>query len=150
MGKVNSVCIRCVLILQRMRVESRVFYPTISKQSCHVQHSTFSQNAAGHSIFNIQEFQTAFSTLFCTVSKRILHRKSAYNVTTVCSFIAENARWITCVLSDDIKAILPCLAIYVQPKRSHTLVVQFTRVSSCFFTIILYCMQVYFICEKWV
>merc|ERR1712015_332341 len=52
------------------------------------------------------------------------------------------------VLSHDIAAILPGTALYVQPKCSHTLYVQYTRVSSCFFTIILYCKQVYFTWEK--
>ena len=49
-----------------MCIESRVFYTTISQRSCHVQHSTCSQCAVGHSFFNIQEFQTAFSTPRCT------------------------------------------------------------------------------------
>ena len=92
MGKVNSVCIRCVLVLQRMRVESQWFYLTISQRSCHVQHSTCSQIAVGHSMFNIQEFQNAFSKLHCTVSKCILLGKNAYNVHTVCSCIAQNLR----------------------------------------------------------
>merc|ERR1712015_128187 len=52
------------------------------------------------------------------------------------------------VLSHDIAAILPCTALYVQPKCSQTLHVQYTRVSSCFFTIIFYCKQVYFTWEK--
>ena len=148
MGKVHTVCIRCVPPLHRMRVESRVFYPTISVRSCHVQHSTLSQNTAEQSVFNIQEFQTAFSTLYCTGRQHILHEKSAYSVHTVCSYIAQNVRWITGVLSNDIAAILPCTALYVQPKCSHTLDVQYTRVSSCFFTMILYCQQVYFTWEK--
>ena len=58
-------------------------------------------------------------------------------------------RWITGVSSDDIAAIMPCTALYVQP-CSHTLYVQYTRVSSCFFTIILYCKQAYLTWEKWV
>ena len=101
----------CVPTLHRMCVESRVINPTISLRSCHVQHYTCSRNAAGHSIFNIQEFQTAFSTLHWTVSKCILHGKSANRVHTVCSYIARNARWFTGVLSDDIAAILPCTAL---------------------------------------
>ena len=220
MGKVLTVCIWCVPTLHRMRVESRVFYPTISQRSCHVQHSTLGQNTAEQSVFNIQEFQTAFSTLhctvrqrilngksgysvhtvcsyiaqnarlitgllsnniaailpctalyvqskckhtlhvqhtrfqaaslplYCTVSKFILHGKSGYSVHTVCSYIAQNVLCITSVLSNDIAAILPCKARYVQPKFSHTLHFQYTRVSSCFFTIILYCKQVYFTWEK--
>ena len=115
-----------------MQVESRVFYTTISQRSCHVQHSTCSQNAAGHSFFNIQEYLTAFSTLHCTVRKRILHGKSAYTVHTVCSYIAQNAHWITGVLYHDYAAILPCTALFVQPKCTDTLHVQHTRVSNCF------------------
>ena len=92
MGKVHTVCIRSFLALHRICVESRVFYPTISQRSCHVQHTTCSQNAAGHYIFNIQEFQKAFSTLHCAVSKCILLEKSAYSVHTVCSCIAQNVR----------------------------------------------------------
>ena len=150
MEKVGTLCIRYVPTLHRMCVESRVFYPTISQRSCHVQQSTLSQNTAEQSVFNIQEFQTAFSTLHCTVRQRILHWKSGYSVHTVCSYIAQNARWITGLLSNNIAAILPCTALYVQLKCSHTLHVQYTRVSSCFFTIILYCKQVYFTWEKWV
>ena len=150
MGKGHTVCIRCVLTLHWIRVESRVFYSTISQRSCHVQHSTCSQNSAGHSIFKIYEFQTTFSTLYCTVSKRILHWKSAYRVHTVCSYIARNARWITGVLSDDIAAILPCTALYSQPKCSRTLCFQYTWVSNSFFNTTLYCKQAYFTWEKWV
>ena len=112
MGKVGTVCIRCVLILHGMRVESRVFYPTISQRSFHVQHSKCNRNVAIHSTFNIQEFQAAYSPLYCIVSKCILHWKSAYSVHTVCSYIALNTRWIKGVLSDDIAAILPCTALH--------------------------------------
>ena len=104
----------------------------ILQRSCHVLNSTCNQNVAIHSMFNIQEFQTAFSTLHCTVSKRILHGKSGYSVHTVCSYIAQNVRWITGVLCNDIAAILPCRALYVQPKCTNTLHVQYTRVSSWF------------------
>ena len=76
MGKVGTVCIRCVLTLHRICVESRVFYPTISQRSCHVQHSTCNQNVAIHSKFSYQEFQGAFSPLYCTVRQRIIHGKS--------------------------------------------------------------------------
>ena len=141
-------CVQSALTPQRMCVETRVFYPTISQRSCHVQHSTCSHNAGRHSILNIQEFQNAFSTLHCTVSKRIWHGKSGYSVHTVCSYIAQNVRWITGVLANDIAAILPCKALYVQPKCSHTLHVQYTRVSSCFFIIKFYSKQVYFTWEK--
>merc|ERR1711911_533713 len=150
MGKVHTVCIRCVPTLHRMFVESRVFYPTISQRCCHVQHSTFSQNTAGQSMFNIQEFQDSFSPLYCTVRQRIIHGKSGFSVHSVCSYIAQNVLCITSVLSNDIAAILPCTALYVHSKCSHTLHVQYTRVSSFFFTIILYFKQVYFTWEKWV
>jgi len=113
MGKVHTVCIRCVLALHKMCVESRLFYPTISQRSCHVQHTTCSHNAAEHSMFSIQEFQAAFSSWYCTVRKYILHWKSSQSVQTVCSCIAQNMRWITGVLSNDIAAILPCTAHYL-------------------------------------
>ena len=148
MGKVGTLCIRCVLILHWIRVESRVFYPTISQRSCHVQHSTCNQNVAIYSMFNIQEFQAAFSPLCCTVSTCILHGKTGYSVRSVFHSIVQNVRWITGVLANDIAAILPCKALYVQPKCSHTLHVQHTRVSSWFFNIILYCKQVCFTQKK--
>ena len=150
MGKVHTECIRCVPTLHRIRVESRVFNPTILQQSCHVKHSTCSQNTAGQSVFNIQEFQAPFSPLYCTVSKCILHGKSTYSVHTMCSYIAQNASWITGVLSNDIAAIQPCTALYLQPKYSRTVFFQYIRVSRCFFTIILYCKQVYFTWEKYI
>ena len=50
----------------------------------------------------------------------------------MCSCIAHKVRWITVVLSNDIAAILPCTVLYVHPKCSHTLFVQYTRVSSWF------------------
>ena len=90
LGKVHIVCIPCFLALHKMCVESRVFYPTISQRSCHVQNSTCNQNVAIHSMFNIIEFQTAFSKLHCTVRQRILHGKIGNSVHTVCSYIAEN------------------------------------------------------------
>ena len=142
--KVGTVCIRVFLTLQRMHVELRVFYPTISQRSCHVQHSTCNQNVAIHSMFNIQEFQADFSTLHFTISKRILHGKSGYSVHTVCSYIAQNVSWITGFFSNDIAAILPCTLLYVYTKCSHIIHIQYTKVSSCFFTIILYSKQVYF------
>merc|ERR1711911_171442 len=64
-------------------------------------------------MFNIQEFQAAFSPLYYTVSKFILHGKSAYSVDTVCSYIPHNVLCIASVLSNDIAAILPCTALYV-------------------------------------
>ena len=68
----------------------------------------------------------------------------------MCSYIAQNARWITGVLSNDIAAILPCTKLYVQSKCSHTLHVQYTRVSNCFFNTTLYCKTAYYTWEKWV
>jgi len=61
------VCIRCVLTLQKMCVESRVFYPTISQRSCHVQHSKYNQNVAIHSMFNMKRVSSCFFTiiLYC-------------------------------------------------------------------------------------
>ena len=115
MEKVHTVCIRCVLALHKMCVEARLFYPTISQQSCHVQHTTCSHNEAGHSMFNIQESQNAFTTQHCTVSKCILLGKSAYSMHSVCSCIAQNVRCSTVVLSNDIAAILQCTAHYLQP-----------------------------------
>jgi len=150
MGKVQTVCIRCVPTLHRMHVESRVFYPTKSQRSCHVKHSTCNQNVAIHSMFNIQEFQVSFSPLYCTVSKCILHGKSGYIVHTVCSYIAQNVRWITGLLSNDIAAILPFTALYLQPKYSWTVCFQYTRVSNCFFNTTLYFKTAYFTWEKWV
>ena len=95
-----------------------------------------------------KSFWATFSLLYCTVSKCILHGKSAYNVHTVCSCTAQNVRWITVVLSNDIAAILPWKALDLQSKCSRTLYVHYTRVLSCFYTIILYCKQVYFTWEK--
>ena len=76
-GKVHIVFLQFALTLHWMRDKTKVFYPTIYQRSCHVPHSTFSQK---NKINNIQEFQAAFSTLYCTVGKCILHRKSAYSV----------------------------------------------------------------------
>jgi len=213
MGKVHTVRKRCVPALHRMHVESRVFYPTISQRSCHVQHTTCSHNAAGHSMFNIQEFQAAFTPWYYTVSGVFymgkvqtvcircvlaLHKMRLFYPTIslrscheqhttcsrtlyfqyirvssclftiilyckqvvfiwekciqcaygVCSCIAQNVHWITVVLTNNIAAILPCTALYVKPKCSHTLYVQYTRVSSWFFTMILYCQQKYFTLKR--
>jgi len=71
--------------------------------------------------------------------------KCAYGV---CSCIAQNLRWITVVLSNDITAILPCTAHYLQPECSRTLHFQYTRVSKSFFNTTLYCKQVYLTWEK--
>ena len=141
-GKIgNSVHTVCSYIAQNLHWITGVLANDIAAILPYKAH-TCNQNVAIHSTFNILEFQTAFSTLHCTVRQRILYGKSAYSVHSVCSYIAQNVRWITGVLSNDIAAILPCTALYVQPKRTHTLHVQYTSVSSCFFTIILYCKQV--------
>ena len=73
----NKMRFYCGRYTLTFAIKHRLFYPTISKRSCHVQHSTCNQNVAIHSMFNIQEFQAAFSPLYCTVSKCILHGKSA-------------------------------------------------------------------------
>merc|ERR1711911_536851 len=140
-------------------------------------------------MFNIHEFLAAFSPLYCTLRQSILHGKTAYSVHTMCSYIAQKARRITGVLSNDIAAILPCTALYVQPKCKihsifniqefqaafsllyctvskcilhgkiaysvHTMCSyiaqnarRITRVSSYFFTIILYSKTEYFTWEK--
>ena len=75
-----------------------------------------------------------FLTLKYTFSKFILLGKSAYSL----RYIAENARWKTSVLSKDIKAILLCTTLYLHPKSSLTLYVQYKRISSMFFNAILY------------
>ena len=62
-----------------------------------------------------------FPTIYCTIRNRILHGKSAYSVHTACSYIEQNVRQITGVLSKDIEAILPCIALDLQPKSSRTL-----------------------------
>merc|ERR1711911_304515 len=41
-------------------------------------------------MFNIQEFQVSFSPLYCTVSRCILHGKSAYGVFLHCTECAFN------------------------------------------------------------
>ena len=57
MGKVHTVC-------AYNADERRMFYPTISKRSCHIQHSTCTQKVAKHSKFNIKEFQADISMFF--------------------------------------------------------------------------------------
>ena len=125
-----------------------MFYPTLSQRSCHVQHSTCNQNIAINSTLNINEFQVSFSPLYYTVSKCILHGKSAYNVHMVCSYIAQNARWITGLLFNNIAAIMPCTTLYLQPNYSRTVCFQYTRVSNCFFNTTLYCKTAYYTWEK--
>merc|ERR1711946_67993 len=57
---------------------------------------------------------------------------------------------MTVDLSDDTAAILPCKALYMQPKCSRTLYIQYTRVSNSFFNTTLYCKEAYFTWDKWV
>ena len=90
---------------------------SVSQRSCHVRHCTCTHNVAIYSIFNIQEFEAAFSTLYCRLSNCNKHRK----------------HWNAIDLSDDIAAILPNTALYLHPKCSHILYIQYTRVWSCFF-----------------
>ena len=59
-------------------------------------------------------------------------------VRAVFVFIAQNARRNKDVLSEDIGAILLYTALYLHPKSSHALYVQYKRVSSWFFNAILY------------
>ena len=59
------------------------------------------------------------------------------NMRKVCVFITENARWKTGVLSEDIAAILQCTALYLHPKSSRALYVQYKRVSNIFFNAII-------------
>ena len=92
-----------------------MFHPRKYQRSFHVKHSTSSQKLAMHSLFNIPVFQAAFSWVL--IVKATLFYKGKLN--SKCAYIAQNARWITSVLSDDIDAILPCTAIYNQPKFSH-------------------------------
>ena len=125
---------QCAFSLHKMRVERRVFYPKISQQSCYVQHCTCNQKVAMHSMFNIKEFHCGFSTLLYTISKCILQGNSA----CMCVKIAENESRKKGVLSEDIAAILLCTALYLHPKSSHALYVQYKRVSLWFFNAILY------------
>ena len=81
MGKVHTVC-------AYNADERRMFYPTISKRSCHIQHSTCTQKVAKHSMFNIKEFQPAFLTLYYTIKKWILHGSSA------CSMRLHCTKWV--------------------------------------------------------
>ena len=69
-------------------------------------------------------------------------------VRAVCVFISQNARRNKGVLSGDIAVILLCTAPYLHPKSSHTLYVQYKRVSTMFFNAIIYFLQVYFTWEK--
>ena len=57
---------------------------------------------------------------------------------TVCVCITENARWKMGILSKDIAAILLCTELYLHPKSSHALYVQYKRVSTMFFNVLFY------------
>merc|ERR1711911_277798 len=78
-------CVQCALTLHSMRVETRLFYPTISLRSCDVQNCTYIPYFAIFYMFHEEEFQAALSTLFSTVSQSILHEKSAYSVRLHCT-----------------------------------------------------------------
>ena len=91
-------------------------------------------------INNIQEFQAAFSTRYCSVSNCITLGGTIESETVhvqdlmdVHCRICWKARWITSVSSEEISAILPCKALYLQPEISHALFIQYSSVSSCFF-----------------
>ena len=186
MGIVRIVC---VLIAENERRKKGVLSEE-TQRSWYIQHCTCTQKVAMHSMFNIKEFQAAFSTLYCTVGKCILHRKSAYSVRlhykecslkircfireylsdpyfqstlpatkmqpcTLCSiyksFKLLFQRYIALqasVFYDDVAAILSCTEPYLQPKCSHALYVQYTRVSSCFFNAILKCKPMHFSLEN--
>ena len=58
-------------------------------------------------------------------------------ICTVCVCIVENARWKTCVLSEDIATILLCTALYLKPISSYALYVQYKRVSNIVFNAII-------------
>ena len=80
----NKKCLQCAFKLQRMSVDRRVFYPKISQRSCHIQHSTCTKKVAMHSMSNIKEFHCGFSSLYYTISKCILHWKSACSMRLHC------------------------------------------------------------------
>ena len=67
-------------------------------------------------------------------------------VRTVCVCIAENALWKTGVLSLDIEAILECTGLYLHPKSSYALYVQYKWVSSLFFNELFYMGKVRLVC----
>ena len=78
-------CVQCAPTLHWMRVETRLFYPTISQQSFEVLHCTYIPYFAIFYMFNIEEFQAALSTLYSTLSKSILHGKSANSMHLHCT-----------------------------------------------------------------
>ena len=119
-------CIRCALTLHRMRVDTRVSYTTLSQRSYHIQHTTY---------------MLMFFQRYILLKASVFYMGKVHSVST---YITQNVRWNTGVLSDDIFAILPCTALYLQPKYSHKLYVQYTSDSSCFFNAIFYCLVVYF------
>ena len=59
-------CVESAFKLHRMRVERRLFYPMISKESHYVQHCTCTQKVAIYCMFNKKEFQACFSTFYFT------------------------------------------------------------------------------------
>ena len=69
-------------------------------------------------------------------------------VRAVCVFIAQNARRKKGVLSEDIAAILLCTALYLHPKSSYPLYVQYKRVSSMFFNVFCMLLKILFYMGK--
>ena len=67
-------------------------------------------------------------------------------VCTLWVCIAENTRWKTGVLTEDIAAILLCTTLYLHSKSSHTFYVQYKRVSSMFFNVLFYMGKVHTVC----
>ena len=84
-------CVQCAFASQRMRVERRGFYRMISQRFCYLKHLTCTQKVAIYCMFNIKQFQAYFPTLYYTLSKCILHGKSAYSV---------RLNWRECALID--------------------------------------------------
>jgi len=68
------------------------------------------------------------------------------NMRKVCVCIVENARWKMGVLSEDIAAILLCIAQYLHPKSSHALYVQYKRVSCIIFYVLFFMGKVRKVC----
>ena len=72
-------CKQFALTIQKMRVETTVFYPKISQRSFHVLHRFCIQYVAMHSKINIKEFQAAFITGCISVNNCILLRVTIYS-----------------------------------------------------------------------
>ena len=76
---------RFVFILHWIHVETRMNFFTISKRSCHIQHCTYIQCIAILLYVQYTIISSFLSTLYCTVSKSILHWKSVYSVRLHCT-----------------------------------------------------------------